>query len=136
MTTLAQHKYFESIAFAICLVYIISQAFDDAYTSLHIVHWIDYVTAILLIGETGLRLHSLRHVFLLNIWNFIDAIIVIFLIIGKLIVLTKFFEPFFFSLLDKFFCFFLKRITFASPTNCFRLIRIASASLSNRYCGL
>lgn len=86
MTTFAKHKYFESLAFVICLIYIISQAFDDVERTAHpanIIHLIDYVTAILLIGETALRLHSLRHVFLLNIWNFIDAIIVIFLIIGK-----------------------------------------------------
>lgn len=84
MTTLARHKYFETIAFVICLTYIISQAFDDADTPHSVIHIIDYVTAVLLICETGLRLHSLRHVFLLNFWNFIDTIIVIFLVIGKL----------------------------------------------------
>lgn len=84
MTTLARYKYFDTIAFVICLIYIISQAFDDVDTPAHsVVHIIDYVTAVLLICETGLRLHSLRHVFLLNFWNFIDTIIVIFLVIGK-----------------------------------------------------
>lgn len=46
-------------------------------------HYVDVICGLLFIFETAIRLHALRRKFLLQFWNFYDAVAVILLISGK-----------------------------------------------------
>lgn len=84
---LARNQYFDCVAFAICLFYIISLGCDRFQIEVkykNILQSIDMMCAVLLVIETALRLHSLRRMFLLNFWNFYDSVTVILQLIGKL----------------------------------------------------
>lgn len=63
--------------------------------SANILQYIDFACAILFIGETALRLHSLQREFLLSFWNFFDAVTVILLLIGKFAEMFPLFHPFY-----------------------------------------
>lgn len=79
-------EYFDQIAFVLCVAYIVVLACDQYSISektATIIHYLDFVFGILFIIETALRLHAMRRSFLLNLWNFYDAVTVILLIIGK-----------------------------------------------------
>ncbi|XP_031630611.1 sodium channel protein para-like [Contarinia nasturtii] len=84
LAMLARNQYFDCVAFAICLFYIISLAFDQYQISekyANTIQYIDLVCAVLFMIETALRLNSLRRIFLLSFWNFYDSVTVILLLI-------------------------------------------------------
>lgn len=78
--------YFDWIAFVFCVIYIITLAFDHYHIAeniSNILNYIEFVCALLFIAETALRFHAQRRLFLLNLWNFYDAVTVILLVIGE-----------------------------------------------------
>lgn len=86
MAAFGRTVYFDWIAFGVNVVYITVLAFDH-YLMIEklagIIHYVDFVCAILFIIETAIRLHSLRRNFLLQFWNFFDAVSVILVLIGE-----------------------------------------------------
>lgn len=86
MSNYGKSVYLEWIACVLCLLYIIALSFDHLTMTekeAEILHYIDFVFAVLFVIETAIRFHSLRRSFLSNLWNFYDSIVTILLLIGK-----------------------------------------------------